>query len=53
MRLYHFADAERLSSILEYGLVPHVPDPECMTLGEPVVWLTTAETMMLTAADIT
>jgi hypothetical protein len=52
MLLYHFTDAERLSSILEIGLCPGIPDPECMTLSQPVVWLTTAESMMPTAADI-
>jgi hypothetical protein len=52
MRLYHFTGAERLSSILEHGLAPHVPDPECMTLSQPVVWLTISETMMPAAANI-
>jgi hypothetical protein len=52
MLLYHFTNAERLASILEDGLIPRVPDPECMTLSRPVVWLSAAETMMPTAADI-
>jgi hypothetical protein len=52
VKLYHFTNAERLASILENGLCPSVPDPECMTLSQPVVWLTAAETMMPAPADI-
>jgi hypothetical protein len=38
--LYHFTFAERLPGIRERGLVPHVPEPNYLTMGKPVVWLT-------------
>jgi hypothetical protein len=43
MILYHFTDAENLSTITERGLVPTVgrhAETEALTLGIPVVWFT-------------
>jgi hypothetical protein len=51
-RLYHFCCAKDLDSIAEKGLYPHVPELPIMSLGLPVVWLTSAETMAATEADL-
>ena len=39
LTLYHFTLRERLPSIREYGLIPHM-DIQGITFGRPVVWLT-------------
>ncbi len=41
MLLYHYTTSGFLPRIDENGLQPHVPDPEYLTQGQPVVWLTT------------
>jgi hypothetical protein len=52
MILFHFTSAANVLGILERGLIPNVPDPDFMTIGEPVVWLTSAETMKATEEDL-
>ena len=39
--LFHYTEPGHLPAIAERGLVPSLPDPEFMTKGKPVVWLTT------------
>lgn len=41
MILFHYTVPGNLPSIAERGLMPNLPDPEFMTMGKPVVWLTT------------
>jgi hypothetical protein len=52
MRLFHFCRASDLDSIVEKGLYPHVAHEAIMSLGLPVVWLTTAETRATTEEDV-
>jgi hypothetical protein len=50
MILHHFTRAVDLPGIADRGLIPSVPDMR--TLGRPVVWLTTAETMKPSDGDL-
>ena len=52
MLLYHFTQPANLQTIAKNGLRPAMPDPGWLTLGNPVVWLTTAATMQATDEDI-
>jgi hypothetical protein len=48
--LHHFTMAKHLSSIFAQGILPASVD--YLTLAQPIVWLTTAETVDLSAEDI-
>ena len=53
MRLYHFTNPANFIRIAAEGLTPNVkPENALMTLGQPVVWLTTNESNEVTEADV-
>jgi hypothetical protein len=54
LKLYHYTRAENLLGISLRGLTPNVSPDEVgvMTMGQPVVWLTTQETLKPTQADL-
>jgi hypothetical protein len=47
MKLYHFTQHWNVTSIAEQGLRANLSDPEFMTAGERVVWLTARPSMAL------
>ena len=53
MRLYHFTNPANFICIAAEGLTPNVkPENALMSLGQPVVWLTTNESNEMTEADV-
>jgi hypothetical protein len=54
LRLYHYTYLKNLFGISVAGLTPckHDPPLDIMTMGQPVVWLTTQETIKPTQADL-
>jgi hypothetical protein len=52
MNLYHFTKAVNLPGIMAHGLIPNVPALPFFTLGKPVVWLTTMNTMKTSDLDM-
>ena len=53
MRLYHFTNPANFIRIAAEGLTPNVkPENALMTIGRPVVWLTTNESNEVTEADV-
>jgi hypothetical protein len=54
LRLYHYACIKNLFGISVAGLTPCKDDPplDIKTMGQPVVWLTTQETIKPTQADL-
>jgi hypothetical protein len=51
MKLYHYTQRKNLFGIATRGLTP-TPNDDFMTLWQPVVWLTTQETLKPTEADL-
>ena len=53
MRLYHFTNPANFIRIAAEGLTPNVkPENALMSIGQPVVWLTTNESNKMTEADV-
>jgi hypothetical protein len=53
MRLYHFTNPANFIRIAAEGLTPNVkPENALMSIGRPVVWLTTNESNEVTEADV-
>jgi hypothetical protein len=54
LRLYHYTYLKNLFGISVAGLTPckHDPPLDIMTMGQPVVWLTSQETIKPTQADL-
>jgi hypothetical protein len=53
MRLYHFTNPANFLRIAAEGLTPNVdPEDALMTIGRPVVWLTTNGSNEATEADV-
>jgi hypothetical protein len=54
LRLYHYTFSRNLFGLHLGGLEPHKYDPptDLLTMGQPVVWLTTQTTLTPTPSDL-